>query len=471
MQQEKPRVGQVFNPCRNVCGFYPPDIVGRQLDLTDGQKRLYERLVRWAGTKGTCWHSFETTAAALGKCVRQIKSDMRTLERRRLVSHRVRGWKDGKRQTNVYSFRWHEMFDSRSESPAPEEEVGGNPLPSTPTVECSPLHATPESWVQDSAELSAIYGKSCVQPTAQEFRKRNYVRESSSAEISQEEKPKMIWTPEQLENARQVLGEHRGRGDQPDSVITRKILGKFDSMEDFSTWIEEIRQRLSPSQIKGSGYGLYPKDAERWADSLRQQRKRERDAQAEYDRVMNTATDPENAVKLAEEHQSRIRGWYRIPDGLRSRLLRRAVPIAPVAVIGLAKSLCDACDESGITGSALRRTLKFCSCKAGAERKEQNGSDWPAQEVARVHSTLQGRLVGALQELGHTYLADAVEHSEVEDGQTLIVHPNRGYRIHFEDRTMPGAIQQAFELLGEQPRQLTVPPKESPTLVEFPKTA
>jgi len=40
-----------FNPWRGACGFYPPDVVGRQKTLTDGQKRLYERLVRFAGRK------------------------------------------------------------------------------------------------------------------------------------------------------------------------------------------------------------------------------------------------------------------------------------------------------------------------------------------------------------------------------------------------------------------------------------
>jgi hypothetical protein len=31
--------GAEFNPWRGACGFYPPDVVGRQKTLTDGQKR------------------------------------------------------------------------------------------------------------------------------------------------------------------------------------------------------------------------------------------------------------------------------------------------------------------------------------------------------------------------------------------------------------------------------------------------
>ena len=73
-------VGEPFNPWHRVCGFYPPDVVARQRDLTDGQKRLYERGIRWAGKNGTFWYSFPTIAKELGKSVRQVKDDMATLE-------------------------------------------------------------------------------------------------------------------------------------------------------------------------------------------------------------------------------------------------------------------------------------------------------------------------------------------------------------------------------------------------------
>src|SRR5438034_525694 len=76
----RPLLGQPFNPWHKACGFYPPDIVGRQRGLSDGQKRLYERSVRWAGHKGTFWRGFETIAEALGKSARQVKDDMAALE-------------------------------------------------------------------------------------------------------------------------------------------------------------------------------------------------------------------------------------------------------------------------------------------------------------------------------------------------------------------------------------------------------
>jgi AraC-like DNA-binding protein len=79
----RPPVGQLFNPCCEICGFYAPDIVARQTDLTDGQKRLYERGVRWVGTNGAFWYSFEAMATELGKSPRQVKRDMAGLERAR----------------------------------------------------------------------------------------------------------------------------------------------------------------------------------------------------------------------------------------------------------------------------------------------------------------------------------------------------------------------------------------------------
>jgi hypothetical protein len=82
--------------------------VGRQYDLTDGQKRLYERAVRWAGQNGVFWYGFETMAEALGKSLRQVKSDMAALEKRGLIRHRRR-----RCQSNVYEFLWHAIFEGQ----------------------------------------------------------------------------------------------------------------------------------------------------------------------------------------------------------------------------------------------------------------------------------------------------------------------------------------------------------------------
>jgi hypothetical protein len=84
------QAGEQFNPWRGACGFYPPDIIARQRDLGDGPEALYERLVRWSCQKGTCWYGFDTMASALGKCARQVKSDMATLEAYGLITHQQR---------------------------------------------------------------------------------------------------------------------------------------------------------------------------------------------------------------------------------------------------------------------------------------------------------------------------------------------------------------------------------------------
>src|SRR5579872_6469604 len=129
MSEPRPRVGEPFNPFRGICGFYPPDTVGAQrarrrtiggkrtistnrknTDLTDGQKRLYERLVRFAGRDGRCFPSQERLAECLGKSERQIRYDLEALQRFGLIRSRKR---DGKR-FNTYEFLWHEIFDRQS---------------------------------------------------------------------------------------------------------------------------------------------------------------------------------------------------------------------------------------------------------------------------------------------------------------------------------------------------------------------
>ena len=77
--------------------------------MTDGQKRLYERAVRWAGQNGVFWYSFARMAEGLGKSLRQVKDDMAALEAKGLIRHTRRG-----RKSNVYSFLWHPMFEVQS---------------------------------------------------------------------------------------------------------------------------------------------------------------------------------------------------------------------------------------------------------------------------------------------------------------------------------------------------------------------
>lgn len=99
--------GEEFNPSRDSCGFFPQDIVGRQRWLTDGQKRVYERLVRFNGRNGNCFPSQETLSFELGKSDRQIRRDVEELEKAHLIAHRRNG-----RRSNRYVFLWHEIFDA-----------------------------------------------------------------------------------------------------------------------------------------------------------------------------------------------------------------------------------------------------------------------------------------------------------------------------------------------------------------------
>ncbi len=153
----RPAIGQPFNPWREICGFYPPDIVARQTDLGDGPKRLYERAVRWAGRNGVFWYSFERMGEELGKCPRQIKRDRAEMEKRGLVTHERRG----KRQSNVYRFLYHPMFDGEVTSLTPHLESEVTDLPGEGTS-MSPGDVTRMSH---------------------ESFKENFVKESSSEDV------------------------------------------------------------------------------------------------------------------------------------------------------------------------------------------------------------------------------------------------------------------------------------------------
>jgi hypothetical protein len=193
-------IGEPFNPCHKVCGFYPPDVVGRQRDLTDGQKRLYERSVRWAGKNGNFWRSFPNIAQELGKSVRQVKDDMATLEEKRLIEHTRR-----RRQSNVYHFLWHRIFQERS-----------------------PAHQGVSLKVQDSTlevQDSVNNGPLKVQPTALEScPSSNFVKEKSSSE---EPAPRELATAETTDDDAPISQKTKNPNFQDHDRLVETASGKL----------------------------------------------------------------------------------------------------------------------------------------------------------------------------------------------------------------------------------------------------
>jgi Helix-turn-helix domain len=107
--------GETFNPWRGDCGFNPFGIVCRQRALTDGQKLLYGRLVRFAGRDGYCYPSQVTLADELGKSPRQIVRDVAALERFGLIAVEHN---KGRGKANRHTFLWHSCFESWMAGPA-----------------------------------------------------------------------------------------------------------------------------------------------------------------------------------------------------------------------------------------------------------------------------------------------------------------------------------------------------------------
>lgn len=97
-------------PHHSICGFRPADEVAKIPGLRDGPKRLYALLVRRAGRNSHCWPGILSLASDLGKCERQIRRDLATLEKAGLVIIRQRG----AMRSNEYRFLFHDVFTKTS---------------------------------------------------------------------------------------------------------------------------------------------------------------------------------------------------------------------------------------------------------------------------------------------------------------------------------------------------------------------
>jgi hypothetical protein len=113
------RTGQPFDPSPDACGFYAGEIVSRQKGIMEGQKRLYDRMVRWSGKNASVWYAFATLAAELVRCERQVRKDVQVLERIGLIRHE---WRAGRR-SNTYLFLRHPWFDRYPSTAQSGEQV------------------------------------------------------------------------------------------------------------------------------------------------------------------------------------------------------------------------------------------------------------------------------------------------------------------------------------------------------------
>jgi len=271
--------GQPFNPWRGACGFYPPDVVGRQRqrDLGDGPKRLYEFLVRRSGKKGYCFWSQKEIAIQLGKSRQQIHDDVCTLERCGLIEHR-RGGKD---TPNRYTFRWHDMFDQRLDEDANGEEIVSTP----PDTIAEKIVSTPDRIV-------STFGPDSVKPTGQEL-SNNHLESSSSAKtetttiVISENKVEKTWAEEEITEAKKLLKEHLGNNTSPDERLVRSILQDCISVKHLADCLAELPRT-------GHGWGFYltslPPRLKDRRDAMEAEAKAKAEHEAKCNGVAFTAT-------------------------------------------------------------------------------------------------------------------------------------------------------------------------------------
>ena len=96
-----------INPHRLFHGTWIPEWLDNRSEISDGAKRLYAQLCRFAGNKGEAFPSYQTLAQRLQKSRRQIIRLIDELCCYELISithvkDKIRG-----NRTNIYRFLWH----------------------------------------------------------------------------------------------------------------------------------------------------------------------------------------------------------------------------------------------------------------------------------------------------------------------------------------------------------------------------
>jgi hypothetical protein len=454
----RPKIGEAFNPYRKLCGFYPPDLVGRQRDLTDGQKRLYERAVRWAGTNGSFWRSFANIAEELGKSVRQVKDDMATLEQKRLIGHTRR-----RRRSNVYHFQWHPIFEVQPTArQAGSLKVQNSILEVQDTVKNRSLEvqpAAPEScpslnfvnMESSSGAAASVQESATVAPTDDDpplsHKTENPTSWDRHALVETARKQLRMTRAAGMGNVGVFSPETPAQTSVPDPTITLQILECFPGYDDFTFWLKDTLKRGVARKAKDSTrWGLYLADAKNHAEEIprRRQTDQQRRITAEAAEAKCVAAKAQAAAEMARP-MSAFEAYCRIqrrvqrgvPKPLKAQLERTDQLIAPCELERqiLAWNRCPKCSDVGLLGNAIDRDLRFCDCPAGREAQNaptaaelakaerfHRGPDYPEREIKRVHSDSQSLLVASCRVVGLEFAGAAIENSSVsDDGTTLII--------------------------------------------------
>jgi hypothetical protein len=249
---------------------------------------------------------------------------------------------------------------------------------------------------------------------------------------------------------------------RPDRAITEKILRVFSDYADFEVWLKGTIQRGVARKAKDARWGLYSADAQNQAEGIARQRAAEERAaaeaaiaqeqrlaeEAERKRAVVSPVPPEQAIAAADavigEASFRIRG---VPDVIKRHLMRLGKPISTAEVIKMTRDYqkCTACGNTGLVGSALDKSRRFCECMAG-ENLAADDPERPAREIESAHACLKNRLVAAAHAKNWSFLADAIEASTItEEPSELIVDTPRTWRLCFSGPDFIEVVQLAGE--------------------------
>ena len=308
------QVGEVFNPWRGVCGFYPPDVVaalptvmviGTRRKLSHGHKALYTRLVRRWGQTGPCFPDQAWLAKKLGVSIRTVKMWIGDLEAFGLIKRRRRGRAvGGGGQTNEYGFLWHSIFEVQKQHPTAgvlKCKNNGFEVQDSALSKCNTQQAlyreetrTRETGTSSSSTEQSGRFEEASKPDGMATTSATMpVRDETITPI--QPRP---WTEEEIRQAREAMRKHFGASTLPDPHLTLEVLKHMLRLDDVHLWLLDLTAR----RVKPRGWGFYSYDAQKWPA-------RRDDAQRQVD-AKQRVTDSDVALEALNDPLTNAEAYF-----------------------------------------------------------------------------------------------------------------------------------------------------------------
>ena len=331
-----PVAGQPFDPLEaERAGIFVRDAMDAHPGFSEGAKRIFNKqyaIAAYSDREKTPWLGFvfmkvETLSTMLAKSKPEVKRDLKELRTGNILGVT----RPNRQESNRYCFIWQQWMSEGSGVISQNGALRAQPRSLRKNPEGSKL-----TGLRDQNRPSE--GSTLIPLSKEELRINPTVTPTTTAAIGD-------WTPERIEEARELMRKYRGVRFVPDMETTLVVIKHMTDLADLESWLETLRGIKFKTQ-----WGLHREKAPDWPA-----RRADIQQQLERERIAQQAAEQE-AIVVQEQCEAESTESLDVAT----------IPAKPMT-IAPAPEICDRCGSDGVVNGV--KPAIWCDCCRGQQMR------------------------------------------------------------------------------------------------------